>query len=167
MIGKLVHVVGKRNQGKTRLVGDLVRELAGRGLRVGAWKHSRHDHEVDRPGKDSWLHREAGAEPAAFVTSAGIGVYLDRRDGEDPAERLAPLFADCDVVLVEGWIDGPGPKIEVWRAETGADPLAAGRDDLRAIVTDDDPDVDLPLWPRDDVAALADRLLGLLADGEA
>ena len=158
---KILNVVGRRNHGKTRLLVELVRELTGRGIRVGTVKHSSHHHPVDRPGKDSWLHRGAGAVPAAFVSTAGIGIYLDRAEGDDPIAQILPLYADVDLLLVEGFIDRPGEKIEVYRAAAGGTPIARDDPAIVAVVTDDPVDVDVPVWPRADVGGVADAILAL------
>jgi len=158
-----IHIVGRKNHGKTTLVVELVRELCSRGIRVGTFKHSRHIHELDTPGKDSHRHRQAGGNPAAILTHDSLGVFLRREPGMDCYQRLAPLFADCELVLVEGDLDGGGTNVEVWRASVGTPCLAAERNDIAALVTDDRPDVATPLWPRHDVARLADLVLGLAA----
>lgn len=111
-----IHIVGRKNHGKTTLVVELVREFCRRGIRVGTIKHSRHVHELDTPGKDSHRHRAAGGQPAAILTGDSVGVFLSR-DGRNEYERLEPLFADCQIVLVEGDIEAGGVKVEVWRAE--------------------------------------------------
>lgn len=157
----IVHIVGRARNGKTALIADLVREITRRGLKAGTLKHSGHDHELDTPGKDSYLHRQSGAIPAAVATTSQIAVYLPRAPGENPFSRLSPLFADCDIILVEGYINGPGRKIEVWRVSEGTEPLFRERDDILAVVTDDPLDTTLPVRPRADVAALADFLLNL------
>ena len=156
---KRIHIVGRQNHGKTTLVVDLVRELSQRGIRVGTIKHSSHRHELDTPGKDSHRHREAGAAAAAIVTEDLIGVYLPRAKGAEFYERLEGLFADCDLVLVEGHLDWPGPKIEVWRAAVGGTCLATEHDDIVAVVTDDQLEADVPRWPRSQPAELADHIL--------
>lgn len=156
-----VHVVGRRNHGKTTLMVELVEEFSRRGLRVGTVKHSRHAHDLDTPGKDSHRHRLAGGRPAAVVTQDLIGVFLPRTD-QCVYDRLAPLFADCQLVLVEGHIDAPGLKMEVWRAAVGGACLASQRSDIAAIVSDDLPQVAVPVWPRGNIARLADRVLACL-----
>ncbi len=153
-----IHIVGRRNHGKTTLVVDLVRELCRRGIRVGTIKHSKHAHELDSPGKDSYRHRAAGGQPAAVITHDSIGVFMNR-DGGCDYQRLEPLFADCQLVVVEGHIDAPGIKLEVWRAEMNSSCLAAERDDIAAVITDDHPDVSVPIWPRRDVGRLVDLIL--------
>jgi len=158
---KIIHIVGRTKSGKTTLIVDLVRELTDRGRRVGTLKHSGHAHELDRPGKDSWTHRQAGSIPAAVTTTDQMAVFLPRQPDENPFERLAALFSSCDVVLVEGYIEGPGVKLEVWRAAREIPPICAERSGLTAVITDDPVQTDLPVWPRSDVKKLADKILAL------
>ncbi len=156
-----VHVVGRKNHGKTTLIVDLIAEFCRRGLRVGTIKHSRHQHVLDAPGKDSYRHRLSGANPAAIITADAMGVFLRRDAARDPYAQLAPWFADCDLVLVEGHIEAPGPKVEVWRAGMGAPCLAPEFPQIVAVVSDDAPPVAVPLWKRGDVPTLANRVLRL------
>jgi len=157
----IVHITGRSRNGKTTLIVELVREITRRGLRVGTLKHSGHDHELDKPGKDSYRHRQAGAVPAAITTPGQTAVYLPVSPAEEPLERLAPLFKNCDIILVEGYIDGPGKKVEVWRAAVGKEPLFKERTEVLAVITDDTVETALPVLPRSDVSGLADFLLGL------
>ena len=160
-----LHVVGRKNHGKTTLVVALVEELTRRGVQVGSMKHSPHVHELDRPGKDSHRHRQAGAEPSAIVTQDSIGVFLRRGAETDVYAKLDPLFAGVDVLLVEGDLQHPGRKIEVWRAALGGSCLAAENESIVAVVSDDPAEVAVPVWPRRDVAALADRIVAMLPEG--
>ena len=59
---KVFGIAGFKNAGKTTLVVDLIREVRSRGLRVATVKHAHHEFDIDHPGKDSYQHREAGAE---------------------------------------------------------------------------------------------------------
>lgn len=158
---KIVHIVGRSKNGKTTLILDLIAELRRRGLNVGTLKHSGHAHELEKPGKDSYRHRQAGAVPAAVVTPDQMAVFMPRQPGENPFDRLGPLFSACDIVLVEGYADGPGLNVEVWRAAAGTEPLFTVRDDIAAVVTDDPVETTLPVWPRSDVPDIADRFIGL------
>lgn len=160
-----LHVVGRKNHGKTTLLVALIEECVRRGVRVGTIKHSAHVHPLDVPGKDSYRQREAGAEPSALVTHEGIGVFLRREPGADVYQRLEPLFAGVDLLLVEGDVQHPGPKIEVWRASVGGSCLAPDYPSILAVVSDDPVEAPVPVWLRRDVAALTDRVLALLAEG--
>lgn len=157
-----VHIVGRKNHGKTTLLVQLIDELSGRGLRVGAIKHSRHVHELDSPGSDSCRHREGGAVPAAIVSGHSMGIYLPC-DPEAYWHQLAPLYQDCDVVLVEGDLDADGQKVEVWRAAAGTSCLARERSDIAVVVSDDLAPVDVPVFPRTDLEPLVQYILTLVS----
>jgi molybdopterin-guanine dinucleotide biosynthesis protein B len=157
-----LHIIGRKNHGKTTLLTELLQEFTTRGLRVGTIKHSPHSHTLDTPGKDSFRHREAGAVPAAIVTPDMTGVFIPRTDQKGAFDQLTTLFAGCDLVLIEGHVDGTGKKVEVWREEMNAPPLAFDRDDVAALITDDPVDSSVPVWPRKDTSRLADRILSLL-----
>ena len=166
-----LHVVGRKNHGKTTLVLALLEALRARGLRVGSVKHTGHEHELDTPGKDSYRHRLAGASPVAMVSAQLTAVYLPDLDPDRPYDALAPLYAGCDLVLVEGHLEGPGPKVEVWRAAGGTPPLAGERADIAALISDDDPELPgaVPRWRRDDLDTLIGHLeaAGLIPGGGA
>jgi molybdopterin-guanine dinucleotide biosynthesis adapter protein len=156
-----VHLVGLKNAGKTTLMIELIGELRRRNYRVGAIKHSPHAHPLDQPGKDSFRHGEAGASPTAFVTGAGTAVFLDASPGADIYALLTPLYADCDLILVEGDIRSPGPRVEVWRAALGRPPLACENPDILAVISDDPAPVSSACWPRRDLAGLASEMAWL------
>jgi molybdopterin-guanine dinucleotide biosynthesis protein MobB len=128
-------IVGWSGTGKTTLIERLVPELRARGLRVGAVKHSSDRHPLHRSGSDTARYEQSGAALIGFATPAGVQLTVR----EEPARALLPLlerFRDMvDLVLVEGWKDGPLPKLEVWREGHGA-LLAATRPEVLAVVTD-------------------------------
>lgn len=162
-----LHIIGRQNHGKTELVLTLIETLRARGLRVGAVKHTSHVHELDTPGKDSHRHRLAGASPVAMVSGEVTAIYLPDLDPQHPYDRLAPLFAECDLVLVEGHADGPGPFVEVWRAAVGTPPMAIERSHITAVISDDAPDVPVPVWSRKDLTELVQHLVGLCQPRES
>lgn len=169
---KRIHIVGGRNQGKTTLIEKLLPELQGRGLKVGTIKHSRHDHSIDTPGKDSYRHHAAGGHPWAFISGDTTALFMRSQGGERDYGPLEAHYANCDLVLVEGHIDSTAPRLEVWRKESGERPLAASHSGVRVLISDDRPDpawrLDpaLEIWPRSDLQDLADRILKL-ADSAA
>jgi molybdopterin-guanine dinucleotide biosynthesis adapter protein len=163
---KVVHVVGRKNHGKTTLVAELVACLSQRGMRVGTIKNCHRDHELDTPGKDSQLHRKAGAHTVAAVTPSLIALFQRRDETADHYLRLAPEFAACDLVVIEGDVHGPGPKIEVWRAFLDTPPLAQERSDISAVVTNEEAQLpslhhETPVLQRDTIDAVADLVIAL------
>lgn len=159
-----IHIVGRKNSGKTTLIVELVQHLTGRGLRVGTIKHTHHHHELDTPGKDSHRHREAGAAVVGIVTPGVNAVFLPREPETRDADcyrQILPLFEGCDLLLVEGHPAAIGKKIEVWRAENLDSPIALGNDSILAVVTDDPLSISVPIWSRRDIGALAQRLVAM------
>ncbi len=165
---RIAHIVGRRNHGKTTLITELVQEYASRGLEVATAKHCGHAHELDTPGKDSYYHRLSGAVMSAVITPAMCAVYRPRPFGEDVYAQLRANVTDAVLLLVEGDLDGPGIKVEVWRDTVGGRPLALERDDIISVVTDDPISIGVPAWPRGDIKLLADRILceATLLEGE-
>jgi len=157
-----IHVIGRKNHGKTQLVVELVEEFRRRGLRVGTIKHTHHRHELDTPGKDSHRHRTAGAQVVGILSPSMSAVFLPAEDAfsdEDRYTAMAPLFSDCDLVVVEGDSQTSWPKVEVWRAMSQTAPLSAEDSSILAVVTDDRPPVSTTVLPRGDVPRLAEWLL--------
>ncbi len=159
---KRVHIIGRKNSGKTTLITELVRYLSEQGYRVGTIKHTHHQHELDTPGKDSHRHRQAGAAPVGIIARNMSAIFCPA-DGtkEDRYRQMAPLFEACDVVLVEGDVHTSGPKLEVWRAATGTEPIACTDRSIRYVITDDDPPCDTPRLPRSQLDAIAQVVLAL------
>jgi len=131
------HIIGHAGCGKTTLIADLVGVFVEKGIRVGSMKHSSHVHELDKPGKDSYSHRQAGAVPVSMVTQTMSAVYLPRTQDYTPQKLLDTFYAQVDIVLIEGWISGPYDKIEVWRKTMGRPPLFSSVRQVKALVSDD------------------------------
>ncbi len=152
-----LHIIGRKNHGKTRLVTDLIAGLTARGRRVATIKHTHHSHELDTPGKDSYLHREAGAAMVGVLARNMTAVFLPADPATTTDQRyglLDPLFSSCDLVLVEGHLATTAPRIEVWRADRRTAPLAETDPGILAIVTDDPVTVPVEVFPRSTLAPL-------------
>lgn len=156
-----IHIVGRKNAGKTTLIVELVRELTSRGMRVGTVKHTHHHHELDTPGKDSYLHRNAGAHAVGILAPGMSAVFWPNTAqllADDRFHQFEPLMVDCDLVLVEGHLHASAPRVEVWRRSAGETPYCQEVSGISAIITDDPWDGQTPVWPRHDVAGIADRI---------
>ena len=160
-----LHIVGRRNAGKTSLICDLVRNLAGRGIRVATIKHTHHHHELDTPGKDSWKHREAGAVSVGILSPHMIAAFMPSERGKsstDGYDRLDRMFYGSDLMLIEGDLHADGLKLEGWRPELNEPPYAATDTAIRAVISDVPVEIQQEVWPRSDVADLVDRILRVM-----
>lgn len=160
-------VVGWSGSGKTTLLTALLRLLTARGLSVSTVKHAHHGFDLDRPGKDSFRHRDAGAREVLVASGTRWALLHELAGAAEPAlpDLLAHL-APVDLVLVEGFKTGPEVKLEVHRPSLGKPPLWPGRADILAVASD----VPLPacgraVLPLDAPARVAEWTLAALAAG--
>jgi len=152
----IISVVGKSQVGKTTLLEKLIAELKRRGYRVGTIKHDTHGFEIDRPGKDSWRHAQAGSD-AVLISSPDKLALIKRVDREKSLDELLAYLGDVDLVLTEGYKSGDKPKIEVSRQAKGQE-LLCHEEELLALVTDQPFDLDVPQFEHGDVKGLADLI---------
>jgi len=129
-------ITGWKNSGKTTLIEALIREFARRDIRVSAIKHAHHDFDIDIPGKDSYRHREAGAQQVLVASHQRWALMQELRGSDAPnLSELLALLAPCDLVLVEGFKHDRHPKIEVVRVLGPEGRIADNDDTIRAIAT--------------------------------
>jgi len=157
-----IHIVGHAGCGKTTLIVDLIKELINKNIKVGTLKHSAHIHELDKPGKDSFAHRIAGAAPVTVVTEQMSAIYLPRNTDTTPEKLLETYYSDVDIVLIEGWISGPFQKIELFREIIGKPPLFLNIKNVKAIVSDDAiENTDIQIFQRSSIDLIINFLITL------
>ena len=166
---KIFGIAGFKNTGKTTLVVELLHQLQSRGLRVATIKHAHHEFDIDHPGKDSYLHREAGAEEVIISSSRRWAHICELQDGgtdgadgsaEPPLEALLDKLGDVDIVLVEGYKHGTHPRLELRRAGQNHPELAGSDSAIVAIVSDAPvPDASVAVLDRANVADITDFIL--------
>jgi len=153
-----ISIVGKSNAGKTTFLEKLIPELKQRGYRVGTIKHDVHGFEVDREGKDSWRHKQAGAATVAISAPRKVAVIRDVVVEKTLHSLLVEYFQDRDIVLTEGYKKEGMPKVEIYRHTVHAKPLCRKGDNLVAIVSDTPLDLGVPHFELDDIGGVADLL---------
>lgn len=160
-----ISIVGNSGAGKTTLLERLIPALKEKGYRVGAVKHDAHRFDIDHPGKDSHRLTAAGAD-TMLITSSAMLAMVKRHAASPPiGELLERYFADVDLVLVEGFREGPLPKIEVHRKEFHRPLICRGeRHDpaLAAVASDEPLDLDVPVLDLNDPGAIAEFIVSLL-----
>lgn len=136
------------NAGKTTLITKLIPELTKRNIRVSVIKHAHHQFDIDRPGKDSYKIREAGAVQTLIASSKRWALMTemsrtikqqdadlpDEADLDDLIQQINPEFAD--LILVEGFKSAVIPKIEVYRPSLNIPLLAATDANIIAVASD-------------------------------
>jgi molybdopterin-guanine dinucleotide biosynthesis adapter protein len=157
----LFGIIGWKNAGKTTLVVRLVEHFTAQGLRVATVKHAHHNFDIDHPGKDSYLHREAGASQVIIASDQRIAMLRENPEPTPPTLEDTLRWVDpCDLILVEGFKRHPHPKMEVIRDTPKDEPVALTDTSVRAIATDRDRSIGaLPVLDIEDIPAIADFIL--------
>jgi molybdopterin-guanine dinucleotide biosynthesis protein B len=158
---RLIGLAGWSGAGKTTLMTRLIPELARRGVSVSTLKHAHHAFDIDRPGKDSYEHRSAGARQVLVASASRWALMTELRGAPEPplAELLSHL-APVDLVIVEGFKRDGHPKLEVHRGANGKPWLHPDDPAIAAIASDvAPPDARLPRVHLDDIAAIASLVL--------
>jgi molybdopterin-guanine dinucleotide biosynthesis adapter protein len=160
MTMKAFGFAGYSGSGKTTLIEQLIPRLLQKGLRVSVIKHAHHSFDVDKPGKDSYRHREAGAGEV-LITSSNRWVLMHELKGvPEPGlhEQLKHL-SPCDLVLVEGYKREAMPKLEIHRRDSG-DPLLYPHDrNIVAVATDEPFTAPLPVLDLNDYDAIVEFIM--------
>ncbi len=150
----IISFIGKSNSGKTTLIEKVIHELTSRKYSIATIKHTAEEATLDTPGKDTWRHIRAGSKATAIGSDKRI-VLIKPVKKKSTVEEMARLLGeDYDIIITEGFKQGPYPKIEVHRKEIGL-PLT-GIKNLVAIATDESLDTDVRQFPIDDPASIAD-----------
>jgi molybdopterin-guanine dinucleotide biosynthesis protein B len=154
----IVSIVGKSDSGKTTLIEKLIPELNQRGYKVATVKHDVHSFEVDKEGKDSWRHRQAGAYCTIISSPEKIAV-IRSTDHDLTLEEIRDRFVnDIDIIISEGYKNDNAPKIEIFRKEAQQELLCTQDDNLAALVTNYHHSLDVPCFGLDDTGGLADLI---------
>ena len=111
---KVIGIVGWKDVGKTHLVTEIIKLLVAKNYRVGSIKHAHDDFDIDKPGTDSFKHRESGSSQVIISSSkrwAKINENIDNR--EKSLKELIEEFENIDIIIVEGFKNEIHPKIEI------------------------------------------------------
>jgi len=153
-------IAGWSGSGKTTLIEKLIPQFTARGVKVAVIKHAHHGFDLDRPGKDSYRHREAGATEVLMLSNDRWVLMHELRGAPEPTlDDQLRLLAPCDLVLIEGFKAAPVPKVEVYRPENGKPPLWQDNAHVVAVASDAAIDCPVPRLPLNDAAAIADFIL--------
>jgi molybdopterin-guanine dinucleotide biosynthesis adapter protein len=163
---RMIRLVGRSGSGKTTLIAALLPTLVARGLTVSTIKHAHHGFDFDRPGKDSFRHREAGAKEVMLVSDSRWALMHEIADSPEPSlEELIDRLAPVDLVLIEGFHTHRHPAIEVHRPSEGHDLMWREGSDIIAVASDESlPPLPILVLDLNDTKRIADFVLAEAED---
>ena len=158
---KVFGLIGWSGSGKTTLMVKLLPELTERGFTVSTMKHSHHSFDIDRRGKDSFEHRQAGASEVLVSSSCRWALMHELRgDAEPSMNELITHMTPVDLLLIEGFKNHKHDKLEIYRESIGM-PLFCSEDEQIVAVACDSPleGLHIPVIDLNETAAIADFII--------
>ena len=157
---RIIGLAGWSGSGKTTLITKVLPHLIARGRTVSTLKHAHHGFDLDKPGKDSFMHRASGATEVIISSERRWAVLHELRDeAEWDLPALLSKASPVDLVLVEGFKRDPFPKLEIYRQANGKPLLHPDDRHIVAVASDTElPEVKLPVIDLNDIEAIADLL---------
>ena len=157
---KIFGIMGYSGSGKTTLIEALIRRFAARGLKVSLIKHAHHGFDIDRPGKDSFRHRQAGAGEVMLLSDQRWVLMHEVRNEPLPQlEQMILRLSPCDLVLLESFKTAAVDKLEVYRPSVGKSPIWPNCQGVVAVASDAQVDCPLPLLDLNDHDVVAEFVL--------
>ena len=148
--------VGRSNTGKTTVIEQLIPILVRKGIKVAVIKHHHNDFEIDKPGKDTYRYKQAGATMSILASPGKVAVVEDTENDLTLDDIIARYIHDVDLLIIEGFKGEKIPKIEVFQPKEGVDtPVCEGDEHLIAIITDESLATSLPVFSRDNIQGVA------------
>ena len=161
---KVIGLAGWSGAGKTTLLTQLIPHFTAEGLKVSTVKHAHHKFDVDVPGKDSWRHRQAGATEVLVASARRWVLMHELRNAPEPRlTELLEKMTRVDLIIVEGFKSGSHPKIEVHWAANGRPLMFPQDNDIVGVVSDIEPETDLPVAHIDDIPSAARMMVSAAA----
>jgi molybdopterin-guanine dinucleotide biosynthesis protein B len=152
----VISFVGRSDSGKTTYLTKLISEMKLRGYRVGVIKHDVHGFEMDRPGKDTWRHAQAGADVVCISSPLKMAL-IKKVQLELSLPEVVGHIDDVDIIFTEGYKREGAVKVEVFRQAVCQEPVCR-QEELLAMVSDVEVYQGLPTFSLIEAVVMADFL---------
>jgi molybdopterin-guanine dinucleotide biosynthesis protein B len=156
----IVSFVGYSGSGKTTFIEKLIPAMTSRGIKIAVVKHDAHGFQMDKPGKDTWRHKQAGASATVIISKNQMGVVMDVEKEPKPHD-LAHMLDFAHIIITEGYKHGPYPKIEIFRPEATENKTLVCQNDpnLLAVVGEAETSLAVRHFTLDDVVGVSEFLI--------
>ena len=132
-----VSIVGWSGSGKTLFIVDLIENLVKKGYKIATLKHNAYKFQMDKPGKDSYRHKEAGAKTVIISSKEKIAVIKEVEEEQKVVDLINKFVDDSyDLAIVEGFKSGDLPKIEIYRPNLQKGMITNNKNLIKRIVND-------------------------------
>jgi len=157
-MSKIIGITGWKDVGKTYYASLIIKSLVKKGYKVGSIKHAHHDFDIDKPGTDSFKHREAGSSQVIISSSKRWAkITENKNENEKSLDELIQELQNVDVIVVEGFKKDNHPKIEILSKDLKN--RNKETKNVIAIVSDDFKDTITPVYKENDIENLVEFII--------
>jgi len=125
---------GDSKSGKTTLIIKIIERLTKDGYNVSTIKKTDKNVEIDTEGKDTWMHRHAGAKLVVLSSPHETDLMINKRTETKKIVDIISAFGVLDIVLVEGASDPSIPKIKIGNGKERDNTIMQYQDDLEGVM---------------------------------
>ena len=159
---RIFGIIGRSGSGKTTVITKLIPEITARGYKVSTIKHTHHAFDVDKPGKDSYSHRLAGATEVLVGSAKKWALIHEKKkdNEEDNINTLVSRMEKVDLVLVEGFKNLNHSKMEIFRKDLKKPTLFDNDNSIVALISNSEiPEAGIPRFTPSDIKGIADFIV--------
>jgi|TARA_B100001750_G_scaffold216179_1_gene200655 molybdopterin-guanine dinucleotide biosynthesis protein B len=159
---RIFGIIGWSGSGKTTVITKLIPEITARGYKVSTIKHTHHAFDVDKPGKDSYSHRLAGATEVLVGSAKKWALIHEKKkdNEEDNINTLVSRMEKVDLVLVEGFKNLNHSKMEIFRKDLKKPTLFDNDNSIVALISNSEiPEAGIPRFTPSDIKGIADFIV--------
>ena len=163
---RIFGIIGWSGSGKTTVITKLIPEITARGYKVSTIKHTHHAFDVDKPGKDSYSHRLAGATEVLVGSAKKWALIHEKKkdNEEDNINTLVSRMEKVDLVLVEGFKNLNHSKMEIFRKDLKKPTLFDNDNSIVALISNSEiPEAGIPRFTPSDIKGIADFIVNHLS----
>ena len=135
---KIVGLSGADRASRQKLAESLVAALSEMGFKVSVAMRMEDEFEIDRPGKDSYEHRRAGASEVVLASSERWAMMSEGTPGA-PASLASflPRMDVVDVLLADGFEAEDFPRMHIFMSSEDLDDSIAADPRVIAVLASD------------------------------
>ncbi len=167
---KIFGIVGWSGSGKTDLICRIIQSLKRKKICVASIKHSHHNFEIDKKGKDSFNHLNSGSNEVIIYNEKKFAMISSLKKKKITLKDILEKFSsENQIILIEGLKKSKIPKIEVIRSTIKKPYIFIKDNSVKGIVCDDEckqlPKNNLPRFNFIETKKISDFILKYLKNG--
>ena len=157
-MSKIIGITGWKDVGKTYYATLIIKSLVKKGYQVGSIKHAHHDFDIDKPGTDSFKHREAGSSQVVISSAKRWAkITENNNENEKSLDELIQEFNNVEIIVVEGFKKDNHPKIEILTKVLNN--RNKETKNVIAIVSNDLKNITIPVFKENDIENLVEFII--------